>query len=67
MSKTRTVTDAHDLRLLLELWLQIFIHSSKSSLKAAALACRALRCLAQPLLFKLFIARFDESSTEDIK
>ena len=67
MSKTRIATEVHDLRLPLELWLQIFIHSPKSSLRAAALACHALRCLAQPLLFKLFVARLDESSTESIK
>ncbi|KAG5641348.1 hypothetical protein DXG03_005454 [Asterophora parasitica] len=44
-----------DIKLPIELWLEILSYTSTSSIRALTLTCSTLRWVAQPFLFKIFV------------
>lgn len=47
----------HDIRLPVEIWLEVLEYLTPASIKSLTRTCQIFRWLAQPLLFKVFVVR----------
>lgn len=56
------VESIHDIRLPLELWLEVLEYLTTPTIKSLTRTCKIFRWLAQPVLFKLFVVRLHVST-----
>ncbi|KAF5372691.1 hypothetical protein D9615_009878 [Tricholomella constricta] len=53
-----------DIKLPIELWLEILSYTATPSIRAVTLTCSSLRWVAQPLLFKIFVVHLHTPTSQ---